>query len=190
MGKRPGIMVYFDMLDALEEYEAEERGLLFTAMLRYGLYGEIPEFEDRGMRTIWKSAQQKIDLDGVRYENTCNGRRYSAYHREAKKRGEEPLSREAWEQMQREDLSNDITCNQQQPQPQQQYQQQPQQQLQQQPQHQFQPQNININNNPSTNNQQPMYNNQPAAHNGKGLVCTAEEMAQMYNEAMTRFGNK
>lgn len=180
MGKRPGIMVYFDMLDALEEYEAEERGLLFTAMLRYGLYGEIPEFEDRGMRTLWKNVQPRIDADGVRYENTCNGRRYSVYHREAKKRGEEPLSREAWEQMQQENLSNDITCNQQ----------QPQQQLQQQPQHQFQPQNININNNPSTNNQQPMYNIQSATHNGKGLVCTAEEMEQMYNEAVTRFGRK
>lgn len=96
MGKRPGIMVYFDMLDALEEYEAEERGLLFTAMLRYGLYGEIPEFEDRGMRTLWKNVQPRIDADGVRYEQSCRNKSYSVYVREAKKRGEEPLSREAW----------------------------------------------------------------------------------------------
>lgn len=179
MGKRPGIMVYFDMLDALEEYEAEERGLLFTAMLRYGLYGEIPEFEDRGMRTLWKNVQPRIDADGVRYEQSCRNKSYSVYVREAKKRGEEPLSREAWGEQQ-DETSNDINFIQQQPQ--------------QQPQHQFQPQsqpqNININNNPSTNNQQPMYNNQSAAHNGKGLVCTAEEMEQMYNEAMTRFARK
>ena len=85
------------------------------------------------------------------------------------------MSREAWGEQQ-DETSNDINFIQQQPQ--------------QQPQHQFQPQNININNNPSSNNQQPMYNNQSAAHNGKGLVCTAEEMEQMYNEAMTRFARK
>lgn len=175
MGKRPGIMVYFDMLDALDEYEDDERGKLFSAMLRYGMYGELPEFEDRGMRTLWKNVQPRIDADGVRYEQSCRNKSYSVYVREAKKRGEEPLSREAWGEQQ-DETSNDINFIQQQPQ--------------QQPQHQFQPQNTNINNNPSTNNQQPMYNNQSAAHNGKGLVCTAEEMEQMYNEAMTRFARK
>ena len=96
MGKRPGIMVYFEILDALEDYNTEEIGQLFLAMLRYGDTGVLPEFTDRGMRTLWLSTKQKLDLDNLRYEQTCSNRRYSTYVREAKKRGEVFLDREEW----------------------------------------------------------------------------------------------
>lgn len=129
MGKRPGIMVYFELLDALEDYNAEEAGQLFLAMLRYGQYGELPEFADRGMRTLWMSTKRKIDMDKRSYEQACCNRRYSTYVREAKKRGETILDRDEWEIRQQEETSNDINSIQlqQEPQPEQEPQQQPQQ---------------------------------------------------------------
>lgn len=108
MGKRPGIMVYFDILDALEDYNTEEAGQLFLAMLRYGDTGELPEFTDRGMRTLWISTKRKLDMDNLRYERTCSNRRYSTYVREAKKRGETLMDREEWAMSMEEEASIDI----------------------------------------------------------------------------------
>ena len=50
----------------------------------------------------------KLDLDNLRYEQTCSNRRYSTYVREAKKRGEVFLDREEWAMSLEEERSNDI----------------------------------------------------------------------------------
>lgn len=107
MAERPGIMVYFDLLDTLKEYTTEEAGELFLAMLAYGTTGAIPKFDDRGMRTIWKSVQQKIDRDNEKYHGTVEARQYATYCREYKrKNGEEskPLSFDDWKNQM---ISND-----------------------------------------------------------------------------------
>ena len=67
-------MVYFDLLDALEDYSKQEIGELFLAMLEYGLTGVIPDFKDRAMRTLWKTTQQKIDRDNVHFKKKTAGR--------------------------------------------------------------------------------------------------------------------
>ena len=99
MAERPGIMVYFDLLDTLKDYSTEEAGQLFLAMLEYGTTGAIPEFEDRGMRTIWRSVQQKLDRDDEHYQETVEARQYAVFCREFKrKHGEssKPPSIEEW----------------------------------------------------------------------------------------------
>ena len=162
MGKRPGIMVYFELLDALEDYNAEEAGQLFLAMLRYGQYGELPEFADRGMRTLWMSTKRKIDMDNRSYEQACCNRRYSTYVREAKKRGETILDRDEWERRQQEETSNDINSIQlqQEPQP------EPEQEPQQQPQPQQEQEYTTGNCQPSAGSHQPStINRQPSTVN-------------------------
>ena len=96
---RQGIVVYFDLLDSLADYSSEEAGELLLAMLRYGTTGEVPAFEDRGMKTLWRSVQQKIDRDLVKYLETVEKRRYAAFCREYKREhGEtaEPPSMAVW----------------------------------------------------------------------------------------------
>lgn len=96
---RQGIIVYFDLLDSLADYSSEEAGELLLAMLRYGTTGEVPAFEDRGMKTLWRSVQQKIDRDLVKYQETVEKRRYAAFCREYKREhGEtaEPPSMAVW----------------------------------------------------------------------------------------------
>lgn len=188
MAKRPGIMVYFELLDALEDYNAEEAGQLFLAMLRYGRYGELPEFADRGMRTLWMSTKRKIDMDNRNYEQACCNRRYSTYVREAKKRGETILDRDEWEMRQQEEASNDINSIQLQQEPE--LQQEPQQQPQQQPQ---QEQEYTTNNGqqpaikhqPATgNHQRAAINRQPATGSCGGLTGTAADFERRKAEAL------
>lgn len=96
MAERPGIMVYFDLIDSLQDYTDAEAGLLFRAMLEYGKTGAIPEFSDRGMKTLWRSIQQKIDRDGGKYRDRCDSGAYAVYVREANKQGIEPLTFDDW----------------------------------------------------------------------------------------------
>lgn len=117
MAERPGIMVYFDLLDTLKDYSTEEAGQLFLAMLEYGATGTIPEFEDRGMRTVWRNVQQKIDRDDGNYQKTVEARQYAVFCREFKRRHGEnskPPSLEAWKNQL---ISFDDFDTQQQPQP-------------------------------------------------------------------------
>lgn len=98
-------MVYFDLLDSLTDYTKEEIGELFLAMLEYGATGVVPDFEDRGLRTLWKSAQQKIDRDNIRYQGKVKSRQYATYCRECKKSGSKPLTLNEWKNHQM--ISND-----------------------------------------------------------------------------------
>lgn len=61
MANKPGVVVYLDLLPSLEEYTSEECGDLFLAILRYGASGELPTFEDRGLRVLWREIQAKIE---------------------------------------------------------------------------------------------------------------------------------
>ena len=183
MGKRPGIMVYFELLDALEDYNAEEAGQLFLAMLRYGQYGELPEFADRGMRTLWMSTKRKIDMDNRSYEQACCNRRYSTYVREAKKRGETILDRDEWEIRQQEETSNDINSIQlqQEPQPEPEPQQQPQQQPQQEQEY------TTGSHQPSAGSHQPSAgSHQPSTGSCGGLSGTAADFERRKVEALDK----
>lgn len=186
MGKRPGIMVYFELLDALEDYNAEEAGQLFLAMLRYGQYGELPEFADRGMRTLWMSTKRKIDMDNRSYEQACCNRRYSTYVREAKKRGETILDRDEWEIRQQEETSNDINSIQlqqePQPEPEQEPQQEPEQEPQQEPQQQPQQEQEY-----TTGSHQPSAgSHQPSTGSCGGLSGTAADFERRKVEALDK----
>ena len=185
MGKRPGIMVYFELLDALEDYNAEEAGQLFLAMLRYGQYGELPEFADRGMRTLWMSTKRKIDMDNRSYEQACCNRRYSTYVREAKKRGETILDRDEWEIRQQEETSNDINSIQLQQEPQPEPEQEPQQQPQQQPQQ--EQEYTPGSHQPSAGSCQPSAgSHQPSTGSCGGLSGTAADFERRKVEALDK----
>ena len=99
MADRPGIMIYFDILETLHDgYTTKEAGELFLAMLHYGRDGIKPNFSDRGMKTLWKVVQVKIDRDNLKYSKTIELRKYATFCREYKKLhpGEEPPSFDVW----------------------------------------------------------------------------------------------
>lgn len=72
--QRPGIMIYFELLDEMTELTDEECGALFRDMLVYGRTGVLPEYSDRTMRTMWKLVQTRLDNDARRYYEISEAR--------------------------------------------------------------------------------------------------------------------
>lgn len=102
MANKPGVVVYLDLLPSLEEYTPEEVGMLFLAILRYGEFGELPSFEDRGLRVLWREIQAKIDRDNAKYMQKVLDGAYGAYKRECEKAGKTPANKQLWLLNQRE----------------------------------------------------------------------------------------
>ena len=96
---RPGIMVYFDIKFALEIMTDEQAGMLFKAFLKYGEYGEEPEFDDSCLKMAWAFMKPRSDRDEKTYNLKCLQKKYAVYCRECKKRGEEYLSYSDWKDL-------------------------------------------------------------------------------------------
>ena len=64
---RPGIMLYFDILEPIRVLPDAEKGQLLVAMLEYGQSGTVPEFT--GMLALaWGFVKPKLDRDDESYE--------------------------------------------------------------------------------------------------------------------------
>ena len=75
---RPGIMLYFDILEPIRVLPDNEKGRLLVAMLEYGQSGIVPEFT--GMLALaWGFVKPKLDRDGETYENAKVQRKYAAF---------------------------------------------------------------------------------------------------------------
>ena len=78
---RPGIMLYFDMLEPVRVLPDAEKGRLLVAMLEYGQSGKLPEFQ--GMLALaWAFVKPKLDRDGQSYDNAKLQRKYAAFCRQ------------------------------------------------------------------------------------------------------------
>ena len=77
---RPGIMLYFDILDPIRILPDEDKGRLLVAMLEYGQSGVLSEFS--GMLAMaWGFIRSKLDKDGETYESAKLQRKYAAFCR-------------------------------------------------------------------------------------------------------------
>lgn len=93
---RPGIMVYFDIRENFELLTFEEIGVYVMAMLDYGEYGLLPEFNDRVLKGMWRGTRKDIDADGMKYERICIQSEYGNYCKKEKKLQKEPMSYEEY----------------------------------------------------------------------------------------------
>ena len=92
---RPGIMLYFDILEPIRVLPDADKGRLLVAMLEYGQQGILPEFE--GMLALaWGFVKPKIDKDSDEYNKTILKRQYATFCRDRKRKGEPDISYEEW----------------------------------------------------------------------------------------------
>lgn len=100
MAERPGFMIYLDLFPQLEEYSMAEVGELVFAMRDYVEYGAVPQFEDRGLRVIWRGVQDRLNRDNERYAEEVEKRKidgsYGHYVKLCKARGEKPKEKILW----------------------------------------------------------------------------------------------
>ena len=75
---KPGIMLYFDILDPIRVLPDADKGRLLVAMLEYGQSGKVPQFE--GMLALaWGFVQPSLDRDDEAYQNSVSQRKYAAF---------------------------------------------------------------------------------------------------------------
>ena len=92
---RPGIMLYFDILEPIRVLPDADKGRLLVAMLEYGQSGTVPEFT--GMLALaWGFVKPKIDKDSDEYNRTVLKRQYATFCRDRKKKGEPEVSFDEW----------------------------------------------------------------------------------------------
>ena len=95
MENKPGIMIYFDILPTIARLSEKNAGILFRAVLEYGSTGKEPELPYQ-LRLIWPMVQMRLIADDQRYQTMTYKRKYAAYSRWAKEKGEEHLSYKQW----------------------------------------------------------------------------------------------
>ena len=92
---RPGIMLYFDILEPIKVLPDADKGRLLVAMLEYGKFGTVPEFD--GMLALaWGFVKPKIDKDEQEYNMSVMRRQYATVCRERKKKGEPEITFDEW----------------------------------------------------------------------------------------------
>lgn len=92
---RPGIMLYFDILEPIKVLPDADKGRLLVAMLEYGQTGKVPEFD--GMLALaWGFVKPKIDKDSEEYNRTVLKRQYATFCRDRKRKGEPEIGFDEW----------------------------------------------------------------------------------------------
>ena len=92
---RPGIMLYFDILEPIKVLPDADKGRLLVAMLEYGKDGTVPVFD--GMLALaWGFVKPKIDKDSEEYNKTVLKRQYATFCRDRKRKGEPEITFEEW----------------------------------------------------------------------------------------------
>lgn len=95
---RPGIMLYFDILEPIRVLPDAEKGRLLVAMLEYGQSGKAPQFDgELGLTLAWGFVKPKIDKDSEEYSKTVLKRQYATFCRDRKKKGEPEITFEEWQ---------------------------------------------------------------------------------------------
>ena len=92
---RPGIMLYFDILEPIKVLPDADKGRLLVAMLEYGQTGTVPVFD--GMLALaWGFVKPKIDKDEAEYNLSVLRRQYATVCRERKRKGEPEITFDEW----------------------------------------------------------------------------------------------
>lgn len=81
MGKRPGVLLYFDRVVFLDRLTDEQNGKIFSAVIRYARDGEEPKFDEPVLWMAWDFLRPALDEDAARYEAICEKRKASIQKR-------------------------------------------------------------------------------------------------------------
>lgn len=107
-------MFYFADWEPMLSLDDTSLAALFKAAIRYGLTGEIAEFQGFSA-VLWGMIAPKIDRDGERYEARRESGEYAVYCREAKRAEGEPMPFDVWKKSRDRSIADDNGFIQQQP---------------------------------------------------------------------------
>ncbi len=82
--ERPGVMVYFHLMEPLAALSDGDFGDMIRALMAYAQYGVIPEFTDPGKQIAWGYLRHAADVDQERYDRRCAQAREASQKRWSK----------------------------------------------------------------------------------------------------------
>ena len=110
---RPGIMLYFDIRQPLKVLPDADKGRLLDALLEYGEFGVIPEFDPQSdglLAMAWGFIQPKLDRDGASYDNAVAQRKYAAFCKKLGALDLPKLSFTEWKDLTEEERERMVTA--------------------------------------------------------------------------------
>ena len=75
MASKKGVVMYYDILEQLEDFTDEQFGKITRAIINYDKTGEIPEFDDSSLKVAFKILKPTLDRNKQEYEAICEKRR-------------------------------------------------------------------------------------------------------------------
>ena len=93
---KPGIMLYFETLQAIAALDAEETKQIISAILHYAMDGETPAFQGT-LAAFWLLIQSSIDRDDNKYVVKRLRGSWLTYCRKCKECGDNPLPFDEWQ---------------------------------------------------------------------------------------------
>lgn len=76
--EKPGVMLYWEVFDALEQLDPEDFQIMCVTIRNYAQYGWIPDFSDEPqLKFAWPMIKDKLDKDTRRYERKKQASRES-----------------------------------------------------------------------------------------------------------------
>jgi len=95
--EKPGVMIYFEILEAFPLLSNAEKGILFESILQYAKDGRVPDLKGRrNVSMVWHLTKPHLDADDARYRNVTARRQYAAYVRWSRKKEQEVLDYDDW----------------------------------------------------------------------------------------------
>lgn len=95
---RPGVMLYFSILPALDSLPPASAGTLLLAAMHYAQDGQEPVFEDATLAFAWEILKPSIDRDAEVYDEKRLKGEWMTYCRQCKRDGNEAIDFETWRQ--------------------------------------------------------------------------------------------
>lgn len=91
--RKDSFVLYTKYLTQVEKLDIEQRGTLFTAILRYAAGESIPNM-DSVTEMLWSIIEDQLQIDFEKYQKTCNARK-EAGSRGGKARGKQNEANQA-----------------------------------------------------------------------------------------------
>lgn len=101
---RPGLLLYFDLIPALDKLPVDCVGKLLLSALHYAESGQEPSFDEPTLEFAWAFIRPSIDRDGAAYETKRERGEWLTYCRQCKRDGTEALGFEDWQRVSNDTL--------------------------------------------------------------------------------------
>ena len=93
---KPGVMVYFEMIESVKYLSEKNAGILFKAILYYAREGQDPDLPPK-LLPLWGMLRNRIDADDAQYQEKVRKNKYNAYVRWQRVNEEPVLTYEEWQ---------------------------------------------------------------------------------------------